>query len=301
VAGSDVTLASAIVDRDGRTWTIDELSNLVNRARKDDAAALETLERSFSANQWWWGRLGGDIAWQAEERLVRASATSEFVRLAVRKTLERTRDELAGGRPTPLVSLAAKRAALCGLEADLAYRTSAGFLADGGLPPEAVQSWLDRADKRHRSALKTLADLQRLQLPAVQVDVGGRQVNIASGQVNLPGSAGEPAPATILGAPGPVLASSTTATGSQTTGRSRGRRGPEEAATQELGEGLPSLSEAAGAALVRPDEFLPSECPTSGTGGTMLAAGGSPPRLGAPPAADPRAARRRVPPLKMVA
>jgi len=233
VAGSSVALASAIVDRDGRTWTIEELVDVVYRARKDDAPALKTLETSFSANQWWWDRFTRDVAEQAEECLVEASATNEFGRLAIRRILERTRTELAGLRPTPLVRLAARHVAICGLEADLAHRSSAASLAKGVVPPEDVQRWLDRADGRYRKALKCLADLQRLALPAVQVNVGGQQVNIATDQFNLPGRAGGPAPATAAGAPGPALGSPTTASGSRPGARSRGRGAPGDAAMDE--------------------------------------------------------------------
>jgi hypothetical protein len=239
VAGSSVAVASAIVDRAGRTWTIDELVDVVSLARKDDAPALATLETSFDANQWWWSRLGGDVAEQAEECLVEASATNEFGRLAVRRILERTRTELAGLRPTPLVRLAARHVAICGLEADLAHRSSAASLAKGVVPPEDVQRWLDRADGRYRKALKTLADLQRIALPAVQVNVGGQQVNIATDQFNVPGRAGGPAPATAAGAQGPPLGSPTTASGSRRGARSRGRRGPGDAATDDPHDRLP--------------------------------------------------------------
>ena len=86
MAISSVAPAGAIVDRDGRTWTIEELLALVDRAEKDDVPALSILEDSFSANQWWWECFGGDIARQAEESLVLVGGgTSEFRRLAVRK------------------------------------------------------------------------------------------------------------------------------------------------------------------------------------------------------------------------
>jgi hypothetical protein len=211
VASDSVVPASAIVDRHDRTWTIEELTDVTIEAQKDDPAALETLERSFSASQWWWGYLGGDVARHAEAGLVRASATSEFGRLAVRKTLERTCNDLAGPRPTSLVRLAARNAAYCSLEADLAHRSSAAHLEKGNLPPEAIQRWQDRADGRFRKALKIAADLQRLQLPTVQVNVGGQQVNIGTAQVRLADPHIGPALAILAGSDGPSLRQSETA------------------------------------------------------------------------------------------
>ena len=304
MAGSEVAKAVAIVDRDGRTWTSDELIALIVQARKDDPGALETLEMSFSASQGWWSVFVRTPAEQAEAGLVRASATSEVGRLAVRRILERTRDELAGPSPTPLVRLAARNAALCSLETDLAYRSAADKIAEGVVPPEAVQRWLDRAVERFRKALKCVADLQRLALPTVQVNVGGHQVNIATGQLNLPGSSGEapietdpdtpgPLVATVAAVPLPALASPSAATDAQMNTRSQGGHEPADAATRELGEALASPSETAGAALGTPDALLPSECPTPETSGTVPP-GVSPPRSSAPPSRPSPAARRRA-------
>jgi hypothetical protein len=211
VASDSVAVSTALVDSDGRTWTIKELTDVAVEARKDDPAALETLERSFSASHSWWGYLGGDMARHAEECLVRASTTSKFGRLMVLRTLERTCNDLAGPRPTPLVRLAARNVAYCSLEADLAHRSSAAHLEKGNLPPEAIQRWQDRADGRFRKALKIAADLQRLQLPTVQVNVGGQQVNIGTAHVGLADPAGGPAFAILAGSDGPSLREAETA------------------------------------------------------------------------------------------
>jgi hypothetical protein len=133
VASSSVAVKRPIVDRNGRTWTPAELVALIGRADKGDAPALSTLQ-SFDASQWWWTSLGDDVAEEAEESLIAASAPREAGRLAVRRILERTRAELAGPGPTPLVRLAARRAAIAGLEADLAQRSSARSLEKGLVP-----------------------------------------------------------------------------------------------------------------------------------------------------------------------
>ena len=108
MATSSVEQAGAVVDRAGRTWTFDELIAVTSRADSGDHSALRTLETSFDASAWWWSTLGGDIAREAEEGLVVASRKSSSDRLAVRKVLERTRDELAG--PSPDTAHQARRA-----------------------------------------------------------------------------------------------------------------------------------------------------------------------------------------------
>ena len=308
MASDSVAKAGAIVDRAGRTWTLDDLIAVMVQARNDDREALVTLETSFGPGQWWWPIVGGVVASHAEQYLVRASAPDEPGRLSARRILERTGAELAGPRPTPLIRLAARRAALCSLESDLAYRSAAAKIADREVPPEAIQRWLDRADARFRKALKCLADLQRLPLPTVQVNVGVRQVNVATGQLNLPGSSGEAPIETDRGTPGqvvvtgtavplPALASPTTVTDAQMHARSQGGREPADATTRELGERLASPSGMVGATLGTPDALLPSECPTLETSGTVPP-GVSPSRRSAPPSRPSRAARPRVPPRR---
>ena len=305
MASDNVAPRSAIIDRGGRTWSVEEIAELVSRASADEASAIATLKSSFDASQWLWDYITESAAEDAEENLIKASETKEFWRLAARRRLARTRNGLAGPSPTPLVRLAARNAALCSLEADLAHRSSAERLAKNEVPSEALQRWLDRADARFRKALKCLADLQRLQLPTVQVNVGGQQVNIATAQLNLPGSSGEapietapdtskPVVVTATAAPRPALASPTSATDAQMNARSQGGREPADAATRELGEGLAAPSETAGATRGTPDAFLRSECPTPGTSGTVPP-GVSPPRSSAPPSRPSPAARRRAP------
>ena len=295
MAGSSVVSATAI-DRDGRAWTTDELSVQIGRAMNGDRAALTTLETKFSASQSWWSYVGGDIAYEAADRLVRASTTNEFGRLAVRRTLERTCNELAGPCPTQLVSLAAQRVAMCKLEADIAYRTSVAYIASNEVPPKAVQDWLDRAETRCRKALRTLADLQRLQLPVVQFNVGGQQVNIATPQVNLPGRAAAPTPPSAADTPVPSRGPANVRRTRAGT-RSRGLPEPADTATAmlESGEAPPSAAEAAEAALGNPAASPRSDGPTPETSQTPSPAAGGPSREGAPQAAPERAARRRGP------
>ena len=41
------------------------------------------------------------------------------------------------------------------------------------------QHWLDRAQKRYLTALKTLAQVRRLLVPVVQVNIAQKQINVA--------------------------------------------------------------------------------------------------------------------------
>jgi hypothetical protein len=224
VARDSVAPESAITDQAPAYLTTIEVRRLVKKAQEGDAQALAILERYWPAHEYW-SSVGGDVAEEAEAAFIRASAPDAFKRLAVRMTLQRTRNELAGPNPTPLVRLAARNAALCNLEANLAHNSSANSIAKGLVPSHGNQLWLDRADARFRKALKTLADMQRLAIPMLQVNVGGQQVNIATGQVHVSGLAGPAAPMIAPGPPAPADGGVRSA-GRQDRARTRSRRAP---------------------------------------------------------------------------
>jgi hypothetical protein len=253
VTSDKVARVDDSVDRKGRTWTLEEVGALATQAQKGDGAALATLKTLFDASHSWWDYLVDSVAQQAEDRLVAAITSNSFDRLAHRRMLDRTADKLAGPRPTALVRLAARRAALWGLEADLASYTSATQLANGEVPSEAVQRWFDRADGRSRKALKTLGDLQRLPISSRQVNVGAQQMKIAADLGNLPGDAGTPT------------------------------RTPAETA-HELLDGRSSPSESAGTALDPPEKLVaPSSSIPLSTDGTLRAGGSDAPAEGPTP------------------
>jgi hypothetical protein len=96
--------------------------------------------------------------------------------------------DIEGPDPAPLERLLAQEIVLCrlhllGKEAQFAARESYSF-AEG----DFWQRQIDRAQRRYLAAVKTLADIRRMQLPAVQVNVaadGGRQLNVAASRYSL--------------------------------------------------------------------------------------------------------------------
>lgn len=91
-------------------------------------------------------------------------------------------EDVAGHHPTVLESLLAEQIVLCwqhiryveikcALARDYTFREG-----------EYFQRCLDRAQRRYLSAIKTLAQIRKLGLPALQVNIaaeGGKQVNVA--------------------------------------------------------------------------------------------------------------------------
>jgi hypothetical protein len=100
---------------------------------------------------------------------------------AVMQELKILHSELAGPSPSPLERVLVQRAVICWLwmqDADLRYANARQ--QEGGLDldlHEAHQRRQDRAHRRFLSAVRTLALVRKLALPAVQVNIGGQQVN----------------------------------------------------------------------------------------------------------------------------
>jgi hypothetical protein len=104
-----------------------------------------------------------------------------LAREATARRMEELRAELAGAAPTPVERLLAERAVACWLHLYHLENTYAGktsLTLDLGA---YYQRCIDRAHKRYLSALKALADVRRLALPALQVNIAKKQVNLAGG------------------------------------------------------------------------------------------------------------------------
>ena len=108
-----------------------------------------------------------------------------------RDILEAKERELAGPNPTPIELMLAQQAALCEMqlfhfERKYARRLNAQPDSTLGIAQEEFyHKQAARAQTRFQSALKCLAQVRRLQLPTMQVNIANRQVNLGAGQVKV--------------------------------------------------------------------------------------------------------------------
>ena len=131
-----------------------------------------------------------DLAWRladlarAAENVLIGELTTKGVEHpiteeALRRQLAAMREEVAGEDPSPLEKLLAERVvatwmqvqvfdSLCASELGKAYTRQA----------DHHQRYLDRAHRRHLSAIRTLAQVRKLG-PAVQVNIAEKQINTA--------------------------------------------------------------------------------------------------------------------------
>ena len=159
-----------------------EMFALMERARKGDDSCLPQQRALFDAGPRRGGLIdhyGSSAAW-LESALVKEYAGKNLaVKEAMKRKLAAVKAELAGPDPTPMERLLAERAAVCWFIVnayELVY-AGAGSITLG--QADYHQKRIDRAHKRYLSALKTLATIRKLALPAFQVNIAEKQVNVA--------------------------------------------------------------------------------------------------------------------------
>ena len=159
-----------------------ELKTLIPKARTDAQAAAKVLQITRENGTFELFVKSMDIAFQAEYSFVKSYAgDDELVKVMHEGRLKLLRAEVAGDNPTPLETLLAERIALCWLHVNLCETTLAQRGGDMTLAvAEYHQKRLDRAHKRYLGAIKALAQVRRLQLPAIQMNIGGKQVNVGT-------------------------------------------------------------------------------------------------------------------------
>ena len=152
----------------------------VKRADCGDQNALLATRRLFDMLPNLWDAYG-NLADAAERALVDLYAgQSVLTGEALRKRLAEMRVELEGPQASPLEKLLVERVVACWLQsyhADYAYARALKELPSKEV--EFYQRRQDRAARQYLKALRSLADVRRLLVPALQVNIADRQVNIA--------------------------------------------------------------------------------------------------------------------------
>ncbi len=165
-------------DRTDRTNQ--KMLRLLTCAGNGDSSASSELRELFDAKPTRWETVG-NMALQAECSLVQvASGDNEVLEEAIYKKLNNMKKDLAGSAPTPLERLLVERVVACWLQvyyADAIYMQNMKNLSiEVGAYYQQRQ---DRAHRRYMSAIRTLAQVRRLLIPPVQVNIGNQQVNAA--------------------------------------------------------------------------------------------------------------------------
>jgi hypothetical protein len=124
--------------------------------------------------------MAGNLATRAENALVNvASEKNYMLKEALTRKLATLKEELGGG--TTLERLLGERVAACWLNVyyiDALYAQRLNNIT--WVESEYFQRRQERAHRLYLSAIRTLAQVRRLLVPAVQVNIGAQQVNVAN-------------------------------------------------------------------------------------------------------------------------
>ncbi len=156
-----------------------DILTLVARAEGGDRSAMAALRPLLDDAPGGW-EIAGNLAIKAENTLVNVAAgQDEMLREALTKKLAMLKVELAGG--TPLERLLGERVAACWLNLYYIDALYANRLRNiSWAESEYFQRRQERAHRLYLSSIRTLAQVRRLLVPAVQVNIGAQQVNVAN-------------------------------------------------------------------------------------------------------------------------
>jgi hypothetical protein len=164
-----------------------ELAAFLKRTQGGDKTTLPVLRKMLedpAAVQ----LFGGELAEQVEQSFVGGIAGENLGwKESITRKLDLLRADLLGSSPTPVERLLVERVVACWLQlqdAEIRFAQNQGKLTI----PQADyhQRRMDGANRRYLAALKTLALVRKLAVPALQINVARKQVNVAGGVVAAP-------------------------------------------------------------------------------------------------------------------
>lgn len=158
---------------------------LIELANTGKAEALQALEKRYIDTP--------DLKhrpiieqWVQATRLGQMFKDSDGTKLCVEQRMTGLKARLSRENQTPLESLLIQRIVMCWLDVqdhELRYSN----LGDTTFANYEFRSrMLDRAQKRYLSAVKALAFIRKLEIPAIQVNIGEKQVNVLAQNANVP-------------------------------------------------------------------------------------------------------------------
>jgi hypothetical protein len=151
-----------------------EINQLIQRAQRGDETTLPALRELLKQPHIMEGC--GNLAMHAEMALNRKFSGKDLaVGEGLSRKLESLRTELSGPSPAPLERLLVERIVVCWLHL---YYLEAIYGAKDSMSLDLAmhyQKCIDRAHRRYLSAIKTLAVVRKLALPALQVNIANKQ------------------------------------------------------------------------------------------------------------------------------
>lgn len=157
--------------------SMDEFKAVVARAEAGDESSLPMLRAFLDKEFEGFARV--NVEKEARHAIIEPLCGKNLMaQELIMREMRRVARELAGDKPTPIEQMLANRAALCW---HIVNHYERAYAQAGSITLNQAryhQDRIDRAHKRYLSALKTLAAVRKLALPAIQVNVAKNQVNV---------------------------------------------------------------------------------------------------------------------------
>jgi hypothetical protein len=170
------------VSKTNRPALDQETRELIIRASQGDQSCLPKIRALLADGERGRGfreHNGSSAKWLRHALVEKAAGGSILRQEAIKQELDSIRSELEGPDPTPIERLLAERASLCWFIVH--WYENAFAKADGMSIVQAdySQRRIDKAHARFLSAIRTLAQVRKLALPTLQLNIARNQVNVA--------------------------------------------------------------------------------------------------------------------------
>jgi hypothetical protein len=165
------------------TQAVERVNALLPAVNAGDQDARDELRAVLEETPALWSDLG-NLGRQAEIALVRVAAgENPVVREAIIRKLDLLRRDVAGTNPSILERLLADRVAISWLSLTVTEGTYHQALERGLSQSDDTfhQQRIERAQRRYLAAIKALAQVRKLGVPAVQVNISDKQIIVAGG------------------------------------------------------------------------------------------------------------------------
>jgi hypothetical protein len=171
-------VGNATTDKPKSAITEEIIQAMLKEARQGDASSMEGVRTLLLVPQA--VDYFGDLAAQVERALIRRVVGNDVLgREAVMAKLAAMRTELGGSDATPVERLLIDRVVIGWLHLHGLEIARAGT---AGTPDENAVSFeraITAAQKRYLAAMKALAAVRRLAIPALQINIAKKQMNVA--------------------------------------------------------------------------------------------------------------------------
>jgi hypothetical protein len=159
-----------------------ETKEMLKRAAEGDQSCLPAVQALLAdgdRGESYWEAFGSPTVWLRQNITKKAAGDNVLSKEANDQELDAISSELEGPNPTPIERLLAERASLCWFIVhwyENTYTNASGWSLNQAL---YQQRKIDKAHSRFLSEVRTLAQVRKLALPALQVNIGKNQVNVA--------------------------------------------------------------------------------------------------------------------------